>query len=299
MDYAPDSPLGEKTEKSIQESLDLLSKWHGQKNGRIRYAFCPRFVPSCSEELLLQVRDLAAEQQVFIHTHAAENRDEIALVEKQTGQKNIIYLNNLGLCNERLVLAHCIHISAAEKEILALSGTHVAHCPSSNLKLASGIADIPDMLNRAISVSLGADGAPCNNNMSMFMEMRLAGLIHKPFHGSTSMPAQTVFEMATLGGAKAMGMEHELGSIEVGKKADLAIVNINHWHNQPVKGANVYAQLVYQCETSDVESTIVDGKILVEKGQNISFNEPEICNRANKSLARVAKKAGVYLNSAE
>lgn len=135
-----------------------------------------------------------------------------------TGMRNVVYLDHLGLANERLILAHCVWLDAEEKRILRDRGVHVSHCPGSNLKLASGIADTPGMLQDHIHLSLGADGAPCNNNLDMFNEMRLAAVIQKPHHGPTTMDARSVFRMATIGGAKAVGMEDQIGSIEVGKK---------------------------------------------------------------------------------
>lgn len=289
-----DNPLCEHGDDSLQDSIDILERWHNKENQRIRYAFCPRFVPTCSEYLLREVKQLADRYKVGIHTHAAENVSEIALVEEAHGMRNIVYLNSLGLCNKDLVLAHCIHLDQVEKQILAQSGTNVVHCPSSNLKLASGIADIPGLLKKNINISLGADGAPCNNNMDMFMEMRLAALIHKPFNGPASMPAEKVFEMATLGGARAMGLEDEIGSLEIGKKADLAIISLDHWHNWPENGANVYSQLVYQTQNSDVYCTIVDGKVLMLKGQVLSIDQDEVHRKAQKSLLRVGKRAGIF-----
>jgi len=162
----------------------------------------------------------------MVHTHASENRGEIDIVQKETGMRNIVYLDHLGLANNRLILAHCIWLDEEEKRIIREKGVHVSHCPGSNLKLASGIADTPYMLNEQVSLSLGADGAPCNNNLDMFTEMRLAALIQKPVHGPTAMDAHTVFKMATIGGAKAVGMENEIGSIEIDKKADMAILNL-------------------------------------------------------------------------
>lgn len=290
---APDALLWEDRNKSIRDSLDLMHKWHGRENGRIRYAFCPRFVPSCSQELLTTVKQLSDQYGVPVHTHASENRAEIELVEKERGMRNIKYLDELGLCNERLILAHCIHLDEEEKNILAGQQVNVAHCPSCNLKLGSGIAPIPDLLKRGVPVSIGADGAPDNNNLSMFIEMRMAALIQKPLHGATSMPAQTVFEMATLGGARAMGLEHEIGSLEVGKKADVAIININNWHNWPASAANYYAQLVYQVQTQDVYSTIVDGKILMRDGELSSISKQEVLSRTEICLERVKRRAGI------
>jgi len=289
----PGALLLEDREESIRESLDLLGKWHGRENGRIRYAFCPRFVPSCSEELLKTVQQLSTRHNVPVHTHASENHAEIELVEKQCGMRNIKYLDELGLCNEGLILAHCIHLDEEEKNILTARRINVAHCPSCNLKLGSGIAPVPNLLGRGVNVSIGADGAPANNNLCMFIEMRTAALIQKPLQGAGSMPAQTVFEMATLGGARAMGLENEIGSLEIGKKADIAIINTDDWHNWPVSAANCYAQLVYQVQTGDVYATMVDGRILMQNGEFKSMSKEEIKTQAEKSLQRVKGKIGM------
>lgn len=287
------SLLIEKTGASIQASLDLLQKWDGRADGRLHYAFCPRFVPACSQELLVQIRNLADTYNVRVHTHASENQGEIELVEKQRGRRNVIYLDELGLCNDRLILAHCIHLSGEEKRILAATGSNVAHCPSSNLKLASGIAPIPELLDSGAAVGLGADGAPCNDNMSMFMEMRLAAMIQKPLHGATCMPAQRVFEMATLGGARAMGRAHELGSLEKGKKADIAIIDLNQWHTWPQSGSDIYGQLVYQVQARDVFCTIADGQVLMLEGRILTVDENEVKEKSAESRDRVRTRAGL------
>ncbi|PKM77018.1 MAG: N-ethylammeline chlorohydrolase [Firmicutes bacterium HGW-Firmicutes-15] len=285
--------LTEDTTTSLQESVDLLERWHGRENGRLNYAFCPRFVPSCSEEMLLQVKQLADEYQVPVHTHASENKDEIELVIRERGRRNIVYLNDLGLLNERLILAHCIQVDKAEQNLLTTAKVNVAHCPSCNLKLASGIAPVPEYLKRGVNVSLGADGAPANNNLSMFIEMRMSALIQKPIWGPTVMPAEEVFEMATLGGARAMGLQGQIGSLEEGKKADIVVVDINKWHTCPVSAAGVYAQLVYQVQTQDVCCTIIDGKIIMEKGEFLTLDQADILQGAESSLQRVRQRAGL------
>jgi len=268
MDTGPEV-LNDSLENSLQESMNLKDKWHNQENGRIRYAFCPRFALSCSAELLSQVASLSQQFKIPVHTHASENCNEVELIINKHGLRNINYLHGFNLCNPHLILAHCIHIDSNELDILVKSQTNIVHCPSANLKLASGIAPIPEIIKQGGRVSLGADGAPCNNNLNIFMEMRLASLIHKPFYGPTAMPAETVFAMATLEGAKAMGMEKEIGSLEAGKKADIVLVNMGNWHTQPLIGANVYSQLVYQAQASDVYATIVDGKILMLNGTRV------------------------------
>jgi len=285
--------LVEDTSSSIQQSLDLFQRWDGSANGRLRYAFCPRFVPSCSHELLKEIQTLSTLYEVPVHTHASENKAEIELVESERGKRNIVYLDQLGLCNERLILAHCIHLSAEEKRILAASSSNVAHCPSSNLKLASGIAPIPELLSLGVNASLGADGAPCNDNLSMFMEMRLAALIQKPLHGATSMPAQKVFEMATLGGARAMGMENELGSLQIGKKADIAVIDLNKWHTWPTQGADIYGQLVYQVQSQDVYCTIVDGHLRMLARELLTIPEREVKEKSAESWGRVCQRVGL------
>ncbi|MDN5345051.1 MAG: hypothetical protein PWQ18_1165 [Clostridia bacterium] len=295
MDFGDDVPasLKEDTAASLQESVDLLEKWHGYDHGRIQYAFEPRFVVSCTEELLLEVRDLARRHGVKIHTHASENRSECALVEQLHGRRNVLYLHDIALTGPDLILVHCIWLNEEEKDILARTGTRVVHCPSSNLKIASGICPVPELLDRGTVVSLAADGAPCNNNLDAFMEMRLAALIQKPLHGPTTMPAPLVFELATLGGARALGMEKEIGSLVVGKKADLAIVSLEGMHTQPVADIDVYTQLVYQARGSDVILTMVDGKIVMEKGELKTIDADEVIRQANEAVQRVARRAGL------
>ncbi|MEM1504759.1 5'-deoxyadenosine deaminase [Domibacillus sp. 8LH] len=295
MDKGSEVPLAlqENTAVSIQESVDLLEKWHMYDSGRIQYAFSPRFVVSCTEELLKEVQKLSVHYNVHVHTHASENRGEIAIVEQETGMRNVIYLDHLGLANERLILAHCIWLDEEEKRIIREKGVHVSHCPGSNLKLASGIADVPELLDAGSSVSLGADGAPCNNNLDMFNEMRLAALIQKPIHGPTSMNARTVFRIATIGGARAVGMGHEIGSIEAGKRADLVMLNLNHFHTFPSYDIDPISRIVYSATRADVETTIVDGQIVMENGMMKTIDKTTVLREADASIKRLLKKTTI------
>lgn len=283
-------PLRENTLKSIQQSADLLEKWHNRDNGRIQYAFCPRFVVSCTEELLTSVRDLSAQYNVRVHTHASENANEILLVERELGMRNVVYLDSIGLANERLILAHCVWLDEEERRIIKERGVKVSHCPGSNLKLASGVAEIPSLLDQQAFVSLGADGAPCNNNLDMFNEMRLAAIIQKPVHGPTAMNARTVFRMATIGGAKAVGMEKEIGSLEPGKKADLAILNLNDFHVYPSFEIDTISRIVYSATRADVETTIVNGKIVMENRMLKTVDKEMVLREANISIKRLLKR---------
>ncbi|AIQ65289.1 N-ethylammeline chlorohydrolase [Paenibacillus stellifer] len=279
--------LQEDTASSLQESVDLLEKWNGYDGGRIRYAFSPRFVISCTEPLLKEVRDLSARYGVNVHTHASENLGEIEIVQAMTGMRNIVYLDHIGLANERLILAHCVWLDEEERRILRDRGVHVSHCPGSNMKLASGFADTPGLIHEHVSVSLGADGAPCNNNLDMFGEMRMAALIQKPKHGPTAMDARTVFRMATIGGAKAVGLEDEIGSLEVGKKADLAILNLNNFHTFPSFDVDPVSRIVYSATRSDVESTIINGKVVMERGVMKTIDKDTVLREADTSIKRL------------
>ena len=296
MDYGKGVPssLMENMEDSIENSIKILKKWHHKGNGRLQYAFAPRFVVSCSEELLKKVNVLANEYDVMIQTHASENIGEIKLVERDRGMRNINYLHHLGLTGEKLILAHCIWLDEEEMKIIAGTGTKVVHCPNSNLKLASGIAKIPELISMGVNVSLAADGAPCNNNLDMFQEMRSAALIHKArLLNPTIMPASTIFEMATLGGARAMGMEEKLGSLEIGKLADIAIINLNRLHMAPNIGGDVISQLVYSAYASDVETTIIDGNTVMENRELITLNEKSIIEDSNRLLRQQILLSGI------
>ncbi|MBM7543008.1 5'-deoxyadenosine deaminase [Amphibacillus cookii] len=288
-------PLQEKTSDSIQQSVDLLEKWHNYDHGRLQYAFSPRFVVSCTEALLTEVKQLSDHYNVMVHTHASENKGEIDIVQRETGMRNIVYLDHLGLANKRLILAHCIWLDQLEKQIIREKGVHVSHCPASNLKLASGIADIPEMHDHGTCLSLGADGAPCNNNLDMFNDMRLAALIQKPIHGPTSMPAKTVLKMATIGGAKAIGRDHEIGSLEVGKKADLAILDLNNFHTYPSAEVDPISRIVYSTTRADVETTIINGKIVMENRRMLTIDKADVLQQANRIIRQLLKRSKQFL----
>jgi 5-methylthioadenosine/S-adenosylhomocysteine deaminase len=280
MDAGADVPaaLHEETEAALAEAVRLIERWHGAAEGRIRACFAPRFAVSCTRELLEQVARLSRERRVLVHTHASENCDEIALVEQSTGLRNISYLNAVGLAAPHVVLAHCIWLDDDELQLLQQTETKVAHCPSSNLKLGSGLAPVTEMLERRISVSLGADGAPCNNRLDMFTEMRTAALLQKVRHGPQALPALTALRMATIEGAKALGLADEIGSIEVGKKADLILLNLHQLHSAPQP--DLVSTIVYSAQTSDVETVLIDGQIVLQNGQLRTLDEAEIIAQA-------------------
>ena len=226
----------------------------------------------------------------MIHTHASENRTEIEMVERETGERNVAYLHSLGLTGTHVALAHCVHLDDTELGILKNTGTHVAHCPSSNLKLGSGIAPIKEMLERGISVSLGADGAPCNNRLDMFTEMRTAALLQKVLHGADVLRAGRALRMATIDGARALGLEHEIGSLETGKRADVIIVQMDSLHSTP-RPADIASAVVYSAQASDVRSTIIDGRLVMHERELLTMDEREVIEEANHEARLLRERA--------
>ena len=283
------SALQEQTGNSIDESLALLDVWHGKADGRIRYCFAPRFAISCTRELLGRVAGLARTHGVMVHTHASENRTECELVQQESGLRNVAYLDSLGLTGRHVALAHCVHLNSNEIEILKHTGTNVVHCPSSNLKLGSGIAPIAKLLDEGISVSLGADGAACNNRLEMFTEMRTAALLQKALHGPEVLPASRALRMATIDGARAMGLDAEIGSLEIGKRADVSVVRLDRLHAVPVK--DVVSALVYSAEGNDVDSVIIDGRVLMRERKLLTIDEDATIASANVEADKILGRA--------
>src|SRR5258708_9781108 len=293
MDKGDDVPnaLNEKTSDSIRESIDLIEKWHGRAGGRVRCCFAPRFAVSCTRELLSEVSELAKKHQVMIHTHSSENKNECEIVEAETGRRNVAYLDSLGISGTHVVLAHCVHLDTEEMETLARTKTNVAHCPSSNLKLGSGLARIAEMLARQIPVSLGADGAACNNRLDMFTEMRTAALLQKLAHGPEVLPAGRTLRMATIDGARAMGLEKEIGSLQAGKRADVILVDLNRLHSTPQK--DFVSALVDSAVAPDVRTTIVDGRVLLRDGELSTMNEANVIEEADREAMSLTQRAGI------
>ncbi|HET7501619.1 MAG TPA: 5'-deoxyadenosine deaminase [Kofleriaceae bacterium] len=281
----PQTPprLRESTRASLDESARLIARWHGAANGRLRYAYAPRFVPSCTDELLREVGDQARARGVGIHTHASENLGEIELVRRRFGKDNIVVLDELGLLGERTCVAHCVHVSAEERRLLAARGAHVCHCPSSNLKLASGICPLPELIAAGVSVALGADGAPCNNNLDGFHELRLAALLHKPRSGPRTLPAPEIVRMATLGGAAALGLADQIGSLELGKRGDVIAIDLGALHTVP--STSPWSAVAYAVRSCDVRHVAVDGALVVRDRALQTLEVPAVRDRARAAAA--------------
>lgn len=285
-DTAVPSRLLEHTSQSIDDSIAIAKRWHGRANGRLRAALAPRFAVSCSRELLEAVGTLAVEHGLVIHTHASENRDEIALVKSRTGLKNIDYLADTGIASRHLCLAHCVWVDESEQALMAERDVKVLHCPGSNLKLGSGLAPIVEMRAKGISVSLGADGAACNNHLDMFEEMRLAAVLQAVRLRPGALTARDAVWMATREGARAIGLENEIGSIEPGKRADLIVVD--------AAGPDPYSTIVYASRGMNVRTTIVDGEVLIDEFAPTRWDSNEIAATARSEAAQLAARANLF-----
>ena len=281
------------TKSELDEIYQLARTYHNTSNGKIKYGFAPRFVLSSSEKLLKESFEMKKNfPGSLFHTHSSENKHEIAEVKRRHKKENIEYFDSIGVIDDHSVFAHCIHVNDKETNLLKKNNVRGSHCPSSNLKLGSGIANIPNYLENGISVSLGADGAPCNNNLSVFNEMRLAALIQKPIHGSTVMDAKTVFKLATIEGAKALHLHNEIGSIEVGKKADLVLLNLNtNMHSMSANDETIYSDIVYTSSSDSVNSVMIEGEWKILNKKSLLYDQLELNQRSKEELKKLLRRA--------
>jgi len=277
--------LRESTKASLDDSAALIDRWHGAASDRLRYAYAPRFVLSCTDDLLREVGAQAKARGVRIHTHASENRGEVALVRERFAKDNIVVLDELGLLGPHTCIAHGIHLTTEEKALLAAKGAHICTCPSSNLKLASGIAAVPELIAAGVAVALGADGAPCNNNLDGFEELRLLALLHKPRVGPRALPAPECVKIATVGGAAAIGQADRIGTLEVGKRGDVIAVDVTPLHTVPA--ASPWSQIAYAAKACDVKHVAVDGRVIVRDRALLTLDVSRVRAQANEAAARL------------
>jgi cytosine/adenosine deaminase-related metal-dependent hydrolase len=278
-------------------ALDLLAglraRWHGACGGRLGLAVSPRGVRTATEDLWRASAELASSEGLVLHTHVNESFEQASRLAAAFGARDVYALDGWGALGERTVMAHCVWLEPGEQDRVRARGAHVCHCPSANLKLASGVAPIPGYLSDGINVALGADGAACNNNLSALTEMRLAGLIHKPRHGPAAMPAAAVLRMATMGGARALGMAGEIGSIEVGKKGDVIVLRRDGLHARPVAGSTIESEVVYAHTAADVAVVVVDGRVVVVDGALLTGSEQAIRDQAECQRLAILRRAGL------
>src|SRR6266568_6489596 len=284
----------EDRETSLLGVLDMHSRWEGAANERIHVWFGPRTPGGVTSELYREMSDFARQRNMGITMHLAEvEADKIYLNEK-FGLSPVYYAESVGLLGPKTVLVHMVWLTQADIDKLAQTHTSVSHNPSSNSKLASGVCKVPQMLARGVNVALGCDGGPSNNDYDLVREMKLAAIIHKAVtNDPLIVPAEAVLEMATINGARALGLDHEIGSLEVGKKADLVVIDLNRLHTTP--SLNPVSTLVYTATGGEVDTVVVDGKIVVAQGQLLTMDEEAVKKQARLNANALYQRAGIEL----
>jgi 5-methylthioadenosine/S-adenosylhomocysteine deaminase len=291
--HADEVPPGliEPTAVALRDADRLADTWHEASDGRLRYAYAPRFALSATQDLLRSIGARARANNLLVHTHASEQRDETDLVRQRFGVSNIRLLANLGLAETNACFAHCVWPEPEDLDVLASGGATVVHCPSSNMKLGSGVAPIADYLERGVNVAIAADGAAANNRLDAWEELRLAGLLSRLRSGPPGVGSMELFEMATIGGARALGLDADIGSIEVGKSADLAVLDPRRAHTAGLQ--DVYTQLIYSTRAADVCLVMIGGHVLVDDSRLIAFSESDAVAEAQTQREALLKRAGV------
>jgi 5-methylthioadenosine/S-adenosylhomocysteine deaminase len=270
-------------DKMMQIFKQIASRWHGAENGRILCMYGPSTPFICSKNLLQEIRTLADKTGIHIHIHVSETKYERDLIKKETGKLPVEYLYDLGFLGSDVCAVHCVWVSKREIGLLKETGTKVSHNPESNMKLGSGVAPIPKMLNEGVTVSLGTDGCASNDNLDMFEAMRTTALLHKVANLDASViSAYDVLKMATIEAAKACGLQSQTGSLEAGKKADVILVDLGSVHLRPLN--DVISTLVYCANGKDVDTVIVDGKFVVQEGEIKTLDEKTVIREAEKML---------------
>jgi len=279
----------EEKDACIREFKEMYRRWNGAAGGRIDVWLGLRSAGAVSNELYLETAALAEEYDTGITNHVAEVREDIEYYRQAFGTGASGFLEKFNLLGERRVYAHCVWINEEDMRRFAATGTTVAHCPSSNMKLGSGIAPVSDMLAHGVNVGLGCDGGPSNDSYDMLREMKLAALLQKVRAlNPQAISAWDVLEMATRNGAYAIGKLKTLGSLEPGKKADLVVVDLKHPSLHPV--SNPLSLLVYAASGANVRDVMVDGRFVVRNGRCLTLDEEQVLRNANKHLEHVLNK---------
>ena len=280
----------EKRKAEFKETMRIIEKCHNTADGRIKVSFGPHAPYTCSEELLKGVRKKADKIGLKIHIHVSETEFEVQQVTEAHGSRPFEYLDEIGFLSDDVIAAHAVWLSDKEIEIIKENGVNLSHNPASNMKLASGISPVSKLIDTGVNVSLGTDGAASNNNLDMIEEMKLAALLQKVnTMDSTVLPAEKVFEMATIGGARALGLQDEIGTIEIGKKADLVLLDMKTSHLTPFR--HPMSHIVYAATGSDVDTVICNGEILMRNKELEVLDEAEVIKLAEDAAEELLSKS--------
>jgi cytosine/adenosine deaminase-related metal-dependent hydrolase len=284
----------EDAEACLREAGNMISKWHWMADARVQIWYGLRSLGAVTPKLVKDVVGLAKLHKTKITMHLGEVVDDVRYVKANGYQNLTAFAKDMGLLGPQTVFAHGIHFEEPEVDLLAETKSNISHCPSSNMKLASGFAKIPLMLRKGVPVSLGCDGGPSNNTYDMIREMRMAASIHKAVSRDPVTPtAEQVIEMATLGGARAMGIERDVGSIVPDKLADVIVISQENVGLNPV--VNPVSNLVYAGTGRDVETVIVNGKVLMENRQLTTLDEQSVIEKANAHVDSLLKRTNVMI----
>ena len=286
---------GEKGARERKNTMGLLRHVKSIHSSRIGFAVGPHAPYTCSEETLLWSRELAEKEDALINIHIAETRREQADFEREKKMRVGLFLDKIGFLCDRVLAAHSVWLTKSEVSLFGRKGVRVAHCPVSNMKLASGgAAPLPEMWAAGVPVGLGTDGPASNNSLDMFDTMKTCALLHKSQRWDpTIADAQKVLDMATIDGAKCLGLEKKIGSIEKGKRADLVLVRLREPNMMPIHGARtLVSDLVYSARGSNVDTTIVDGHVLFTDGRPVTLDPDSIQKGVSTSISQLIPKAG-------
>ena len=271
----------DQAQSKLNETRELFKNWNSKGNGRIKVMVAPHAPYTCSPDFLKEAYKLAKELNTGIHIHLSETKKEVEDSFKLYGKSPIKHVHDLGILDVHTIAAHCVHIDDEDIEIMREKNVFPVNNPGSNLKLASGFSPVDRMLKMGIKVALGTDGSSSNNNLNMFEEINLAAIINKAVNlDAVSVPAKSAIEMATINGAMALDWDKEIGSIEIGKKADLILIDADKPHLYPHH--NIISSLAYSVQASDVDTVIVDGRIIMEKREIKTLDVEKIKFMAEK-----------------
>ncbi len=283
-------------EAAMRQNIEMLKKWHGKANNRIHIWFGPRTPGGATVEYYREIAENARKYNTGITIHLAEVKDDIRYMRDEFNMTPMQFMQHCGLVGEHVIYAHGVWMVEKDFKILRDTKGTVCHCPASNLKLASGFAPIPEMLKAGVNIALGCDGGPSDDCYDMIREMKLAALIHKGrLLDPLVLPAEKVLEMATINGARATLWGRELGSLEADKLADIVVIDQRKPHLVPVR--NPISNLVYAANGGDVDTVIIDGKIVMQNREVKTIDEQEILERVQEEGLTPDKKLGLDINS--
>ncbi len=275
-------------EDTLKQTIQLAKRWH-KPSSKIKIQLGPHAVYTCSLGFLKRAREAATRHKMGIHIHLAESREMANQIEKEYALTEVQLLDSIGFLGPDALAAHCIHLSRGDMKTLAKHDVKVAYNPTANMKLAQGTAKIPDLQKLGITIGLGTDGPASNNTLDMLQNMKIAALLQKAhYRDPTVLPAKTILEMATKNAAKALGLEKTLGSLEPGKRADIVLIDFKKPHLTPLH--NPYASMVYSANGSDVQTLIVDGRVLMENREVKTLDEEEIMEKAQETALNLVKR---------